>query len=296
MGTRGGPSCGRCVRPVGAGDTAYVCGCCAGELARKLVEAGDLVDEAEVTAARLARYGTGGRPGAEQQLPYHWSATDAVWVAGNVLTTWARHVAETRGNAPGRPGPMLGPLCRAGLSCRHLSCQTIRSRARPHPVARAARWLATQTGWLRHRPEAVEAVDELLDACALLRRTADRPPQLWYAGPCEPEPAPQCRGELYALPGASAVRCRDCGMRHDAGERRAWLLQAARGTLAHATLLATALTALGLDVTPSMVRNYADRGRILAHGADDRGRPLYLVGEVIDILGELAARRAGDAA
>ncbi len=294
MSARGGPTCGRCGRPVA--DNAYVDTRCAGELARALGEAGDLVDEAAVTAARLARYGTGGRPAVEDQLPYNWAATDALWAVGNVLTTWARHVIETRGNAPGRAGPTIGPLCRAGLSCKHTSCQTIRTRALPHPVARAAHWLATQTEWLRHRPEAVEAVDELLDACALLRRTADRPPQMWYAGPCDPQRPPQCAGELYALPGASAVRCRECGMRHDAAERREWLLDAARDSLANATLLATALTALGLKVTPSMVYNYADRGRIVAHGTDERGRALYRVGEVIDIVTELAARRSGDAA
>jgi hypothetical protein len=295
--TTGAPLCERCCKPVP--DTAYVCQACGRALARALDEAAGIVEDAVATAARQARYGTGGRA-AGDQMPFNFPAADAVWAAGNVLTTWARHVAETRGCGPGRPRPPAGPVCRtAHASCSHLTCQAIRIRHVPHPVARAARWLATQIDWLRHRREALEAVDELHDACALLRRTADRPPAHWYAGPClaqVPEEPYQCKADLYALPGASAVRCRECGTGHDAGERREWLLREARCSLANATLIATALTALGLKVTPSMVWNYASRGRIVAHGQDERGRPVYNVGEVIDIVEELAARRADHAA
>jgi hypothetical protein len=285
-------SCDRCGTPVP--DTAYVCDRCSGQLAQVLSEAAGIVEDAVATAARQARYGTGGRA-EDGQLPYNAVAAEAVMVAGNILTTWARHAAETRGTAPGRPQAMAGPLCRAGLGCRHVTCQAIRSHYVPHPVTRAARWLVTQLEWLRHRREAAEAFVELADACALLRRTADRPPAHWYAGPCLEQLAEepyQCQEDLYALPGAKTVRCRGCGFVHDAAGRKQWLLKEARAALAPAALIARAVSTLDLALTPAQIRGWAHRGRLLDRGHDGQGHPLYRVGDVIELAEEAAARAA----
>jgi hypothetical protein len=38
-----------------------------------------------------------------------------------------------------------------------------------------------------------------------------------------------------------------------------------------------------------MIRGYAHRGRILSRGADEIGRPLYRIGDIIDLLNERIA-------
>lgn len=291
--------------------------------------------EVETTTARLARYGDrGGRPalaaedepddggderrrlpvmvhgwaarldrparGAliETALPYlPGTATRAAAACGEIVT-WARHVCEERGIGVPRPGPAVGPLCRAGWGCNHPSCDRIRARTVEPGVARAARFLLGQLEWIRHRPEADETVEQLQAAASVLVRCVDRPPALRYAGPCWAEDADggQCEEELYALEGAATVRCPGCGAAHDLGLRRQWLLGQVDDVLANAATLAAALSSLDRPVTASMIRNYADRGRITAHGRDRDDRPTYRVGDVLAVLADVAERRAGVAA
>lgn len=294
-----------------------------------------LAGEVETTVARLARYGEqGGRPGTpveteagedsderrplpvmvhgwvarldkpvrgaliETDLPYLPGKRDQVNDAGTRITTWARHVCEERGIGVPRPGPITGPLCRSGWGCNHLSCDLIRARTVDPGVARAARFLLTQLDWIRHRPEADEVVEDLQAAAGVLRRCVDAPPRLRYAGPCweQAEDGGQCDVELYALDDAATVRCPGCRSVHDMGLRRVWLLQEAQDALANAATLAAALSSLDKQVTSSMIRNYADRGRIVAHGHDQQGRPVYRVGDVLDVLADVARHRAGVAA
>lgn len=258
--------CERCARP--QVDTGYVCHDCAAVVRAMLASVGQVAGEATVTIARLDRHGDGGHTSAEKPLPFDWDASDAEWAAHNTITTWARHVCEQRGiDPPQRP---------AGHA--------------DHPTARAAAWLADHLGWLRMRREATEAFDELADAVSLLRRTVDNPGVRWYAGPCRVDlDGAECDGELYARPGAAWVGCPACGTRHDADERRAWLLREARDQLLHAGWMAAALSALGEEVTAAQIRSYAHRGRILAHGVDERGRPTYRVGDVLDLITRVAA-------
>jgi hypothetical protein len=231
-------------------DTAYCCAVCADRLARDLTVAAELMPELVVTVARLDRIGQGGRGNGENPLPVNLEAAEAEDAVNNTFTTWARHVSEERGKAID---------------------------------GEAAAWLAGQTGWLRYRPEAEEAFDELDYACRLVRRTIDIPVPRWYAGPCA------CGSELYAATLAATVRCQDCGATYDARERKAWLLEQARDVLAHAGWIASAASALGEPVTADMIYGYVRRGRLLAHGRDQRDRPLYRVGDVLDVLERIAA-------
>lgn len=271
-------------RPVA--DTGYVCHACTDRLAEDLRSLAAVAGETAVSVARLDRHGDGGYTSAEQPLPFDWDASDAEWAAHNTVTTWARHASETRGRALPVPAPVaFGPLCRTSTWCKHETCATIRTRwlvARvEHPTARAAGWLADQLGWLRVRPESVEAFDELQDAVWLLRRSVDNPTPRWYAGQCWVDlDGAECDGELYVRPGASWIACPSCGIEHDVAERRRWLLERADDQLLHAGWMASALSALGEPVTSAMIRSYAHRGRIVAHGMDGMGRPLYRVGEV----------------
>ncbi|MFI6238353.1 hypothetical protein ACIBEF_00575 [Micromonospora sp. NPDC050795] len=292
-------TCDLCGNPVR--DTAYVCPRCTADTARYLRDAINTAAEAETTVARLARYSDrhgrtlpdddpDGRPDGGLKvtpLMYDANARQRGQRAMNDIVTWARHVAETRGVAPTLPGPAFGPLCGSQGVCRHESCSVVYGRSIPHPVARAATFLLGNLEWLRYRREAEEALTALSAAAATIVRIVDAPPPLWYAGPCWADTdAGACPEELYARTDDGTVRCPACKARHDVRQRRVWLLGEADGVLGHAALIAAALTVLDRPVTSSMVRNLAHRGRIEAHGQDERGRPLYRVGEVRAVLSE----------
>lgn len=283
------PECDRCGQPVA--DLAYVCARCGEALRRGLLRLAAYAGEMLVDVAKQARHRAlvaAGRP--EPPLPYNPDAAARAWSVGNVVTTWAVHVSDHRG-APTPPAarPQAGPLCRAGYGCRHGSCDAIRTRAVEHPIGRAARWLAGHVDWLRHRPEAQEAFDELLDATEVARRTIDSPSDRWYAGPCGAELADgtKCTADLYARHGADVVRCADCGGEHDAVGRQAWLLDVAQDTLGHAALLAAAASALGRRCTAEQIRGLAHRARLLPHGRDLWNRPTYRLGDVLELLDQL---------
>lgn len=53
--------------------------------------------------------------------------------------------------------------------------------------------------------------------------------------------------------------------------------------------VARALQAFRPGLTPSMIRGYASRGRTLARGTDELGRPPYRIGDLIEPLNERIA-------
>jgi hypothetical protein len=159
-----------------------------------------------------------------------------------------------------------------------------------------AELLALRLNWLRRHTAAAEAVDEIRSAVILARRTVDRPPARWYAGPCEEDfQGSPCTGQLYARPGASEVVCPTCQAIHDVPARREWLRESVKdhlGTAAEISALCRSL--LGDLVTAAMIRGYAHRGSIAPHGetVDPRGRtvPLYRLDDVFTA----AAKAGGD--
>jgi hypothetical protein len=247
-------------------------------------------------AARLERPKRGAL--LSTQLPYLPGMATQAYAAINAITTTARDIAETRGIQVPMPGPMAGPLCRAGWGCKHPTCALIRARSIDHPAARAAAFLLTQLDWIRKHADAAAYVDELSTAAATLLWCVDRPPNTAYAGPCWETLADEsrCGFELYAIEGAAIVECRGCGTTHVLADRRKWLRGEVQDALAIAATLAAGLSSLDMPVTSSMIRNYAARGRIVAHGHDVVGRPLYRVGDVVDVLLDQARRKAGVAA
>ncbi|MEU8104391.1 hypothetical protein AB0C18_11790 [Nonomuraea muscovyensis] len=59
--------------------------------------------------------------------------------------------------------------------------------------------------------------------------------------------------------------------------------------LGTATEIARALHGLCANPTPAMIRGYAHRGHMVNRGHDKTGRPLYRVGDVLDLLIEKIA-------
>jgi hypothetical protein len=289
-------------------DTAYVCSPCTDKTRADLLRIAELATEVEAAILKLVRYGGSGQGSGERPVPWDDVRAGRAAAVGNTVSTWARHVAESHGIPvePPRVPRAAGPLCyhgqalplldRAKPPCRHYSCAEIGTRRSDLGVAIAASWLAEhgQMEWLRHQREAAEAMAELREAAREVERIVDRPRDRWYAGPCwEDLPTGgRCEVELYAVPGARVVRCRECRAEHDAAGRKAWLLAEARDVLAHAALIAAALTALGMPVAVGTVYSWASRGRIVAHGSDTLGRPLYKVGEALDLLSSTSRRVA----
>lgn len=257
-------------------------------------------------------------------LPVDLGAEATYTSAAAVITAHARLLVKRRGlQVPGWDGyRYAGPVCgvitrpasgltgpywnpapqepaegRATADCRHNSCVLIRIRASEHPMARAARLVAANLDWFRHRPDASRVLASLEKAASAIRHVIDAPPPLWYAGPCwEQTAAGRCPGELYAIATSGTVSCPECHFPHVVADRRQWLLREAVDALAHAEMLAAALSVLDRPITAAMIRGYAHRGRIVAHGADALGRPRYRVGDVLQILEEIAERRAAKAA
>lgn len=289
--------CGICQAPC-QDPTAYLCRDHQRGLARAIATIADLAGDATAVIARQVRTGpatAGSSAGAPPPLPVDLAAARTAWAVGNTLTTWARHVSETRGMLIPAPERVVGPLCPGGWWCKHHTCQTIAWRGL-QPVGRTvALWLAGHVRWLAYRPEAAEAYADLDDAALSLKRVVFGPRAKAYYGRCwEPDPklpTGQCEGELYADPKAALVTCPDCGLEYDTETRRTWLLGRLRERRAGAADAARALAAFGVQVdgravTSAMIRNWADRGRLAADG-----NHAYLIAEVIAVAGQIDAAK-----
>jgi hypothetical protein len=301
------PTCDLCARLVDG--TAYVCSPCADRVRDDLLHLAELAGEVEAAVLKLVRYGSGGGGSGERPVPWDDVRAERAAAVGNTVSTWARHISESRGvpiSMPGTPR-IVGPACYHGQalpllnpakpSCPHGSCQEIGTRRSHLGVQVAATWLAEhgQLEWLRHQREAAEAMSDLREAAREVERIVDRPRDRWYAGACwseldeldENDEPFRCQEDLYAAPGTKTVRCRECGAEHDAGTRKRVAAREARDTLVHAELMARALTALGIeDVTPARVRGMARHGRLVAKGLNAAGDPTYRVGDVLDVIEE----------
>lgn len=276
------PTCPRpgCGRPIH--DMAYVDGRCGDQLRRDLELVARLAGEAATTVARMDRIGHGGqRTDTEVPLPVNLGAAADHDDAVNTLTTWARHVHEESG----RPLPTV-----RSAPCRHATCARIRSGGvrgplcpealTEHPVAVAALWLAQQIEWLRHRPEADQAFDEIADACSVVVRVVDRPAERWYAGDCA------CGGELWPAAGKTTARCPECGTVHELSQRKAEMLDQLDDMWLTAAQAAHALTSMDVPTNANTIRVWAARGRLAPHPEGEVGHPRYLVGSVRELVAE----------
>jgi hypothetical protein len=149
------------------------------------------------------------------------------------------------------------------------------------------RYLADNVGWLAHQTYALAAFEELTHAAAVIIESAIRqpPPALWYAGPCD-----TCRRDLYARYGEPEVTCTGCNLIYDVEDRREWLLTVVEDRLERAVVICRALSAFGHDVSRHRLGMWQTRGLIAPRSHDEKGYPLYRVGDVLDILNRLEAK------
>ncbi|MFF4417502.1 hypothetical protein ACFYY8_33675 [Streptosporangium sp. NPDC001559] len=262
-----------------------VCRACSTGLLRDLTDVPSLDLHLDLALTRQAKLGTsGGRAEASDEidpevgltlrrtpLPWDQRAREARDVLRSALVGWVRVLLAD----DERPGP----TCQA---CDHPSCVWIAASRTPTDTLPAlARWLIQQRRALLAHPAVEEAVDELADAVRQARRAIDRPAATWYAGPCGVR---DCTADLYARHGVRTIRCHTCRAAHDAAAREEWLLDQVADVLGTAAEIARALHGFHDRLTPAMIRGYAHRGRITAKGENELGRPLYRVGDVLDLV------------
>jgi hypothetical protein len=267
----------RCGQPTR--DAAYVCETCADRLAVALGEVPWLAEELEVSITRQRAIPNEGKGSSSATcscddddddcphgvLPWRDEASEARRTLHGLLAMWARFCEEEH--------------------VRHSSPRTRDLDEHDDNLPALSRWLLWRVDGLTWHEIGPEAVDEITDAVAECHRMIDRRPDRWYAGPCTAETEDgHCGADLYARRATGEVKCRECGAVYDVESRRRWLLDEAEDRLADAATVARAVSWLGAEpLNPERVRKWAERGRIAIKGHDGK-RPLYRIGDAIDLL------------
>lgn len=261
---------------------AFVCRSCLDQLRSDLRAVPELIADLMVTISREDRISDpSGGSTAEIPLPFRPAPAEVGRDLHAELATWVRHLTEERGiEWRPSPGAPLGPLPT--------------SRLPDDDTVELARWLDRHLQSVAYDVAGGELVDCVGYAVARARRATDRPDSQ-YLGPCSCGPDERGRPvELYAHRGARRMTCRVCEAEYDVTARRTWLLEQAVDMLLPAPEMSRALPALmpGQPLTPAMIRGYAHRGRLVPHGRNALGRPLYRVGDVLEVLHQTAATAA----
>jgi hypothetical protein len=260
--------CQVCSAPTG--DAGQLCRTHTDDLTRDLQTVPDLVQELEITRTRQARITAekhGGRS-AERPLPWNEHAAACASDLNTTLNAWALDTSR------------LAEDERDHLDEHHYTDTTA-----------IAAWLTRNLPTLRQHQEAGQAFDELTHAIREARRAVDRPLERIFAGQCleEHEDGWVCREDLYAAPGKTTATCKVCGARHDMAKRREWMLACIEDQVAYSGLLAGLVSNLGVQIGSSTIRRYASAGRIKVISVDAKRRPLYRIGDVLDVFLKRAA-------
>lgn len=228
-----------------------LCGGCEADLARALGDVPWLAVQLDVVLSKQGSHTPAGRR-TGVPLPYDPRATEAAAVLKSALVGWVREL---------------------------LSWHTEEWPADDLPSI--AVWLLARVERLAMHHAAGEAVDVICSAVRSAIRLVDRPPDLLFAGQCGNVLDGQvCETGLYARPDAARVRCHGCDRIYDMADRRADMLDAVEGMLFRAADMAHVLTSLGWPCTQGQIRQWASRGRVVAHGVDGQAHPVYRVSEV----------------
>jgi hypothetical protein len=160
-------------------------------------------------------------------------------------------------------------------------------------------FLAKNVPWMRAQHNGPDMHRHLMDALAEADRVVDAPSLRRFVGECGAllaDAGDTCRAMLWAPPSRfrGEVTCPDCGTTHDVEDRRRSLLGKADNMLLARTDLARALSGFGVDVTVKQLEHWAARGRLEQHGTTSTrpARPLYRLGDVLDVLAADRARHA----
>lgn len=299
-----------CGNPMPTGDNSTACPRCWTRLERDLAQMPALVADLNTTITRQDRVETY-RPGGnrsvveredhdglgvqEQPNPFHETASDALTLLRTTLWGWVKAGLEIH--------PQL-----------HL-------RHHHDDVTMLAIAALALLGWMKTQDDGFEAIDEIGYAVRQARRAIDRAPERHYAGICSARqggcPGPtececgchdghrnpcsipggcglggiDCTEELYAIGSSPTARCHTCGTEHDLAARRKVMLEASAETLLTLSEMTSAVSLGRADmVSRKQLEGWVRRGRLVRSG-NEGAVPLYRVGDVLDILLGMQARR-----
>lgn len=243
----------KCGRPTR--DAAYVCDDCSDSLARALAEVPAVATEIQVSITReSATKLEGSSPSTEKPLPYNEKAADSLRNLRAILVSWVRFCDEE--------------------DIRHQSPTTRLPKAEP---AAMSRWLMWRIDGLSLHEIGAEAVDELTGAVTDCWHQIDRPAERQYVGPCG------CGRDLYRKPGRPTVKCRWCGVVTEADALLEKLRAHVMGRLVTAHEGSALLGRFGLSTQQGTIDKWRERGRILEHSTDPKGRRLYLFDDLVAV-------------
>jgi len=265
------PACGR---PV---SDAFLCRGCLARLEKTLAELPAELRDLEVTITRQANAGrpestSRGKPGSGVLYDPDDAASKVADEARNEASTWVRHLCEQRGLRP----PAL----------RTTAAMTL--------------WLTAHVGAIGQDESAGECYTWARMLRSAIRHAIDNLARRW-AGPCTAqllvadvvltdgvialgEVRTECGADLRTRPGAKVIRCDACGAEYDPVERLKWILSKSREHHGTARFCANALTDAGYHVTAKQIDTLARRGKLISYRDDEIGRPLYLLGDLLDLL------------
>lgn len=243
-----------CGRPLG---DEFLCRDCASKLTAILDGMPGRIAEVEDTAYRLdhvtAPSGGSSTKGKVRPLPYRLEVGELLDKARNMLTTWARDVLEHRG---------------------------IRDQRVPVGTAALCAWLSKAVPSIVLSPQAADMLADVARLDSELLTAIDLPPIPIYLGPCD-----ECAQPMYARRGDREHQCRTCDREpYDVAAQVEFLLARSRLVVASPATIATALTSLDQPVTEELIWKWKQRGRLVPIKSDTRNRPLYRVGDVLDLL------------
>lgn len=205
--------------------------------------------------------------------------------ARNVLSTWIRHLCESRGIqlvdprfiGPLRPGEMRGP---------------------GNTAVGYAKWLHANVSTIANDEAAGECVDELADIRKRIERTVNRPQPRVTLGRCPTwiEEAQKACGKALSAPAdAITIRCRDCGQTHRVARLQLLLV----GDQEREKVTMARVRELNRNLPPeyripeSTMRQWIAKEQLKPRGHTDDGEPLYLWRDVRTLRAERPARKRG---
>lgn len=258
-----GCGCGQPTR-----DHAYACDDCASELTRFLADAPWLAEQLDITITgqRGKRPGQSGR--ASDGLPWNTKAS-------NVLRALHAHLITTVN------------LCEAE-HIRHQSPYTGLPANTPETLSR---WLLWRVDGLMFTKNFTDTLRYALAVEKKALAVIDRQPDRMFLGMCELARLKLCDGAVYVKAGDTIGKCRTCGMKYDAEDRRAALEAALDDQLCTAAEIAKLATYLGIqaprDTVRKSVNRWHNRKQLTPKLIDPDGSPRFRYGDVAPLLSAL---------
>lgn len=225
-------------------------------------------------------------PEDETRLPYNLGASRVLDDLAGVLLSWVKLVHEEKttlrseqlGNGPITYWEDRWPMPRT-----------------ESPSAYAG-WLIPHLDWLRRHDAAGDCRDEVAAVVFRASRVIDRDDDRLFIGTCRgsttDDPGFICPEQLYAAQTDTILQCRRCGTTHDVEARRESALTQAEDKVETAATIARALARAGMGITGERIYNWSKRDKLETVGRHSRtGKPLYRVGDVMDLWAEMEAKR-----